>query len=340
MGRLFYFNKMRIAINGFGRIGRSFLRVIESHPEIEVVAINDLADIHNQAHLLKYDTTHRLFPNDISVEGNTLLIGERTIAYSSHRNLENAPWETLDLDVILEATGLFREQTLLQSHLAKAKKVIISAPPLDETRTVVMGINEGYILASDRVLSNASCTTNSAAPLVEVVARLCGIEHAYITTVHSYTTDQRLQDGPHKDFRRGRAAAESIVPTTTGAAKAITRIFPHLKGRIGGAGIRVPVPNGSLTDITFTVKKIASVEAVNNAFREASETYLSPYLGYTADPIVSRDVIGSPYSCLYDEGLTSVLGPMLKVVAWYDNEMGYAHRLKDLVLYLARQKFI
>jgi glyceraldehyde 3-phosphate dehydrogenase len=331
---------MRIAINGFGRIGRSFLRVIESHPEIEVVAINDLADIHNQAHLLKYDTTHRLFPNDISVEGNTLLIGERTIAYSSHRNLENAPWETLDLDVILEATGLFREQTLLQSHLAKAKKVIISAPPLDETRTVVMGINEGYILASDRVLSNASCTTNSAAPLVEVVSRLCGIEHAYITTVHSYTTDQRLQDGPHKDFRRGRAAAESIVPTTTGAAKAITRIFPHLKGRIGGAGIRVPVPNGSLTDITFTVKKIASVEAVNNAFREASETYLNPYLGYTADPIVSRDVIGSPYSCLYDEGLTSVLGPMLKVVAWYDNEMGYAHRLKDLVLYLARQKFI
>jgi len=331
---------MRVAINGFGRIGRSFLRVVEAYPEIEVVAINDLAELKNQAHLLKYDSTHRLFPNDISTEGQELIVGKRRIAYSSFRDLKEAPWEGLDLDIILESTGLFREQSLLKAHLAKAKKVIISAPPLDDTRTIVLGINEDRILSSDRVLSNASCTTNSAAPLVEVVSRLCGIEHAYITTVHSYTTDQGLQDGPHKDFRRGRAAAESIVPTTTGAAKAITRIFPDLEGRIGGAGIRVPVPDGSLTDITFTVKKTASVEAVNSAFKEASETYLNPYLGYTADPIVSRDIIGSPYSCLYDEGLSSVLGPMLKVVAWYDNEMGYTNRLKDLILYLARQKHI
>jgi len=331
---------MRVAINGFGRIGRSFLRVVEAYPEIEVVAINDLAELKNQAHLLKYDSTHRLFPNDISTEGQELIVGKRRIAYSSFRDLKEAPWEGLDLDIILESTGLFREQSLLKAHLAKAKKVIISAPPLDDTRTIVLGINEDRILSSDRVLSNASCTTNSAAPLVEVVSRLCGIEHAYITTVHSYTTDQGLQDGPHKDFRRGRAAAESIVPTTTGAAKAITRIFPDLEGRIGGAGIRVPVPDGSLTDITFTVKKTASVEAVNSAFKEASETYLNPYLGYTADPIVSRDIIGSPYSCLYDEGLSSVLGPMLKVVAWYDNEMGYSNRLKDLILYLARQKHI
>jgi len=331
---------MRIAINGFGRIGRTFMRVVEAFPEIEVVAINDLAAIKNQAHLLKYDTTHRLFPTEIKVEDNELIVGERRVAYSSFRDLKDAPWEKLELDIIIESTGLFREQSLLKAHLAKAKKIIISAPPLDDTRTVVLGINESSILATDRILSNASCTTNSAAPLVEVVSRLCGIEHAYITTVHSYTTDQGIQDGPHKDFRRGRAAAESIVPTSTGAAKAITRIFPLLEGRIGGAGIRVPVPDGSLTDITFTVKKTASLEAVNNAFKEASETYLNPYLGYTADPIVSRDIIGSPYSCLYDEGLSSVLGPMLKVVAWYDNEMGYSHRLKDLILYLASQKFI
>ncbi len=331
---------MRVAINGFGRIGRSFLRVVENYPEIEVVAINDLADLKNQAHLLKYDTTHRLFPNEIKVEGDELIVGKKRIAYSSFKDLNDAPWEDLDLDIIIESTGLFKEQRLLKAHLKKAKKVIISAPPLDDTRTVVLGINEEEILASDRIISNASCTTNSAAPLVQVVSTLCGIEHAYITTVHSYTTDQGLQDGPHRDFRRGRAAAESIVPTTTGAAKAITRIFPHLEGRIGGAGIRVPVPDGSLTDITFTVKKTASVEAVNHAFKDASETYLKPYLGYTNDPIVSRDVIGSPFSCLYDEGLSSVLGPMLKVVAWYDNEMGYSNRLKDLIIYLARQKFI
>tara|TARA_R110001592_G_scaffold138225_1_gene356984 strand:- start:103243 stop:104238 length:996 start_codon:yes stop_codon:yes gene_type:complete len=331
---------MRIAINGFGRIGRSFMRVVQAYPEIEVVAINDLADIYNQAHLLKYDTTHRIFPKEIKVEGQELIIGAQRIAYSSFRSISDAPWEKLDLDIIIEATGFFKQRSLLMGHLAKAKKVILSAPPLDDTRTIVLGINEGSILASDRILSNASCTTNSAAPLLEVVSRLCGIEHAYITTVHSYTTDQGLQDGPHKDLRRGRAAAESIVPTSTGAAKAITKIFPHLEGRIGGAGIRVPVPDGSLTDITFTVKKTASVEAVNSAFKEASETYLNPYLGYTADPIVSRDIIGSPYSCLYDEGLSSVLGPMLKVVAWYDNEMGYSNRLKDLVLYLTSQKLI
>lgn len=325
---------MRIAINGFGRIGRTFLRAVEGIEEIEIVAINDLADIHNQAHLLKYDTTHRLFPSAIKVEDQFLIVGNRRIRYSSLASLEEVPWEALDLDIIIEATGLFRRASLLQAHLAKAKRVIISAPPLDDSKTIVMGINEGSIETNDRILSNASCTTNSAAPLVEVVSRLCQIEHAYITTVHSYTTDQHLQDGPHKDFRRGRAAAESIVPTTTGAAKAITRIFPHLEGRIGGAGIRVPVPNGSLTDITFTVKKTASIEAVNDAFKVASETYLNPYLAYTSDPIVSRDIIGSPYSCLYDEGLSSVLGPMVKVVAWYDNEMGYSHRLKDLVLYL------
>lgn len=325
---------MRIAINGFGRIGRTLMRVIENHPQIEVVAINDLAQTDNLAHLLKYDTTHRLFSSAISCEGDTLKVGRHTIAVSHEANPEKLNWAQFDLDYIVEATGKFRTAQLLTPHLKMAKRVILSAPPLDNTKTVVMGINEFQIDTEDRILSNASCTTNSAAPLIKVVDDLCAIEHAFITTVHSYTTDQQLQDGPHKDFRRGRAAAESIVPTSTGAAKAITKVFPHLDGAIGGAGIRVPVPDGSLTDITFTLKKTASVEAVNEAFLKASESYLKPYLGYTKDPIVSRDVIGSPFSCLYDEELTAVLGPMLKVVGWYDNEMGYSHRLVDLMLYL------
>jgi len=325
---------MRIAINGFGRIGRSFLRVLAEDSRFEIVAINDLASAENMAHLLKYDTTHRLFPQEISLQGETLQVGPRAIALFHQSQVSNLPWEDLDLDIILESTGLYRRSELLQDHLKLAPRVVLSAPPQDDLKTIVMGINESSVKPEDRILSNASCTTNSAAPLIKVVEELCGIEHAFITTVHSYTTDQQLQDGPHKDFRRGRAAAESIVPTTTGAAKAITRIFPHLEGAIGGAGIRVPVPDGSLTDITFTVKKTASVEAVNSAFKEASEATLKHYLGYTCDPIVSRDVIGSSFSCWYDEELTTVLGPMLKVVGWYDNEMGYSHRLRDLMLYL------
>ncbi len=325
---------MRIAINGFGRIGRSFLRVLAADSRFEIVAINDLASAKNMAHLLKYDTTHRLFPQEISLQDEQLQVGDRNILLFHEPHVSKLPWKDLDLDIILESTGLYRKSENLQDHLKLAPKVVLSAPPQDDLKTIVMGINESSIKHDDRILSNASCTTNSAAPLIKVVEDLCGIEHAFITTVHSYTTDQQLQDGPHKDFRRGRAAAESIVPTTTGAAKAITRIFPHLEGAIGGAGIRVPVPDGSLTDITFTVKKTASVEAVNNAFKEASESSLKHYLGYTSDPIVSRDVIGSSYSCWYDEELTTVLGPMLKVVGWYDNEMGYSHRLRDLMLYL------
>lgn len=325
---------MRIAINGFGRIGRSLMRVLAELPQIEVVAINDLATAENMRHLLKYDTTHRQFPQDIYLEGEILRVGSRKIALSHEAEVAKLNWKKLDLDIIVEATGKFKSLAQVQDHLELAPRVLLTAPPTDNSKMVVMGINEGDINASDQLISNASCTTNSAAPLIEVINRHFGIQHAFITTIHSYTTDQQLQDGPHKDFRRGRAAAESIVPTTTGAAKAITRIFPQLKGFIGGAGVRVPVPDGSLTDITFTLKKTASVEAVHNAFKEASESYLKGYLAYTNEPIVSRDIIGSPYSCIYDEGLTTVLGPMLKVVAWYDNEMGYSHRLRDLLLYL------
>ena len=328
---------MRIAINGFGRIGRSLARVLKDYPEIQLVAINDLAATDNLAHLLKYDTVHGRFPGRVEARENALLLDGRRVEVSHCKDPAQLNWQQLDLDFIIEATGKFRNLNLLQAHLMQGRKVILSAPPLDQIKTIVYGINEHMIEHTDRVLSNASCTTNSAAPLVALINELLSIEHAFITTVHSYTTDQQLQDGPHKDFRRGRAAAESIVPTTTGAAKAITKVFPDLQGRIGGAGIRVPVPDGSLTDITFTVKKTAPVEVINQYFADKSAAGpLEGILGYTADPIVSRDIIGSSYSCLFDEALTSSLGKMVKVVGWYDNEMGYSHRLADLMVYLTK----
>lgn len=323
---------MRVAINGFGRIGRTFTRVIQNYPEIELVAINDLAETPNLRHLLRYDTIHRRFPGTIEGEGDEIVIEGKGIQVSHCPDPADLPWEALDLDIILEATGRFRDRKALASHLKKAQRVVLSAPPRDDIKTIVVGQNQDLLQAEDRLISNASCTTNSAAPLVDIVRQICGVEHAFITTVHSYTTDQQLQDGPHADFRRGRAAAESIVPTSTGAAKAITRIFPELEGRIGGAGIRVPVPDGSLTDITFTVHKTVPEKTLNQAFeRAAAEGQWKGYLGYTSDPIVSRDVIGNSYSCLFDEELTSVLGRMVKVVGWYDNESGYSHRLADLM---------
>lgn len=326
--------KRRIAINGFGRIGRSLCRLISASKDLELVGINDLANTKNLAHLLKFDSTHGRFPFPIEVEDEVLIINGKKVEIYHNAAPSDIPWKHLNIDLIVECTGKFKNKTSLIPHIIKggAKKVILSVPPEDDIKTIIMGVNDQDIRAEDIILSNASCTTNSAAPLIKVIDELCGVEHAYITTVHSYTTDQLLQDGPHKDFRRGRAAAESIVPTTTGAAKAITKVFPALDGKIGGAGIRVPVPDGSLTDITFTVKNIRSIEEVNNAFKEASENGpLQGFLGYTDDPIVSKDIIGSPYSCLFDEGLTSVLGKMVKVVGWYDNEMGYSHRLLDLI---------
>lgn len=325
---------LRIGINGFGRIGRSLTRVIRKYPNIELVAINDLAEVKNLAHLLKYDTVHGHFPDEVKEQGGSLIIDGREISVFSEKEPANIPWASVGVDIVIEATGRFKTTALAISHIkAGAKKVIISAPATDDTKTIVLGANDDELSSDDIVVSNASCTTNSVAPLLKIVDEVCGVDHAYITTVHSYTTDQQLQDGPHKDFRRGRAAAESIVPTSTGAAKAITRIFPELEGRIGGAGIRVPVPDGSLTDITITVKKNTTVEEINAAFKKASEEGpFKGYLGYTSDPIVSRDVVGSPYSVWFDEELTSVLGNMVKVVGWYDNEMGYSHRLADLIM--------
>lgn len=331
------FAMIRVGINGFGRIGRSFMRAIRSYPDIQVVAINDPASGENLAHLLKYDTTHRRFPEELFFEDGFLWIGQhQKIRVSHHTDPKRIDWQDLELDFLLESSGRFKNRAALEPHLSLASKVILSAPPEDDIPTIVMGINEPSQGSAERIYSNASCTTNNAAPLLKVVEDLAGIEHAFITTVHSYTTDQQIQDGPHKDFRRGRSAAESIVPTSTGAAKALTRVFPHLEGRIGGAGIRVPVPDGSLTDITFTLKKTITIKEVNQAFLEASQGNLKKYLAYTKDPIVSRDIIGSPYSCTYDEELTTVLGPMLKVVGWYDNEMGYAHRLADLMQHLSQ----
>ena len=328
---------MRIAINGFGRIGRVFLREVFrrklSNESLEIVAINDLADAATLAHLFKYDSIHRQFDGTIEVEEDSLIINERKIKVYNEKNPENLPWAELQIDLVLESTGLFRTRTGATKHLiAGSKQVLLSAPAADiDIPTVVMGINDHSISGREEIISNASCTTNNIAPVFKILNDNWGVESAFISTIHSYTTDQKLHDSPHKDLRRARAASQSIVPTTTGAAKAITRIFPDLSGKIGGCGIRVPVPNGSLSDISCLVKKECNVEEVNAAFKEAAEAMPS-ILKYELDPIVSVDIVGSPYSCIYDADLTSVIGRMVKVVGWYDNEMGYSNRLIDLIL--------
>ena len=309
---------VRIGINGFGRIGRGLARVLTSFPEIELAAVNDIADNESLIHLLKYDSIHRGFPGEIA---------------QTAKDPENINWQDVAIDVVVEATGLVKSKVAAEAHLKPGvKKVIISAPVEDDVPMVGLGVNEGIINADDKVISNASCTPNCAAPMIKVINDLCDVEYAYITTIHSYTTDQCIHDAPHKDLRRARAAALSIVPTTTGAAKAVTKIFPEFKDKIGGCGIRVPVPDGSLTDITFTVKEKTTVKEVNQAFFEASRGSLKGVLGYTNDPIVSSDVIGKKDSVLFDEQLTSVIGNMVKVVGWYDNEIGYSNRIADLIL--------
>jgi glyceraldehyde 3-phosphate dehydrogenase len=331
---------IRVAINGFGRIGRYFTRMAIINPEIEIVAINDLADTPTLAHLFKYDSVHRRFNGSVQTEDDLLILNNHKIQLFRERHPENLPWKALDIDIVIESTGMFRTRELAAQHLrAGAKKVILSAPPLsDDIKSVVLGVNDSIIDGSETIISNASCTTNSAAPLVHVMKKLGQIESCYITTVHSYTSDQRLHDAPHKDLRRARAAAESIVPTSTGAAKAITKIFPELEGHMGGCGIRVPVPDGSLTDMTFIMDHEISVPEINAAFRSASENELSGFLDYTEDPIVSVDILGSPYSATFDALLTSVVGRMIKVVSWYDNEAGYSNRLVDLIVKLESLK--
>ena len=329
---------MRIAINGFGRIGRTFLRVALQQPSLQVVAINDLADAETLAHLFKYDSVHGVFAGTVEVQGSHLVINGQRVQIFSEKNPENLAWKELAIDLVIESTGQFTNQKLANAHLlAGAKQVLISAPSADKSiPTVVLGVNEKQIDLGAPILSNASCTTNNVASLIKVLDEQWGIVDGYITTVHSMTGDQNLHDAPHKDLRRARAASASIIPTTTGAAKAITTIFPHLEGKLGGAGIRVPVLNGSLTDFTCTLKKSVAVAEINAAFKKASQNELKGILAYTEDPIVSVDILDNPHSCIFDAQLTSVVGGLVKVVGWYDNEVGYSNRLVELSLKLAK----
>ena len=330
--------KIRIGINGYGRIGRNLFRLLWNHAEIEVVAINDIADTATMTHLTKYDSIHGKFPYSIQYDEIGFQIEGKLIAFFHEKEIQSIPWKSTNVDVVIEATGKFKTyREIGQHHLAGAPKVILTAPSEEpEIKTIVIGVNESILDGTENIISNASCTTNNAAPMIKVIEELCGIEQAYITTVHSYTTDQSLHDQPHKDLRRARGAAQSIVPTTTGAAKALTKIFPHLEGKIGGCGIRVPVADGSLTDITFNVRKNTSIEAINAAFKKAAKAELHGLLDYTEDPIVSVDILGNTHSCIFDAQLTSVIDKMVKVVGWYDNEIGYSSRLVDLIRLISK----
>ncbi len=329
---------IKVGINGFGRIGRYFTRVALQNKNIEIVAINDLAPVKTLAHLLKYDSVHGRFQGTISTTETDIVANGQSIRITSHKNPAEIPWKDLGVDIVVESTGLFLTRETASAHLlAGAKKVVLSAPPnSSDIKSIVMGVNDSILDGSEDIISNASCTTNSAAPLVAVMKKLGKIESCYITTIHSYTTDQKLHDAPHKDLRRARAAAVSIVPTSTGAAKAITKIFPELEGHMGGCGMRVPVPDGSLTDMTFIMDHDVTVDEINKAFKVASENELKGILEYTHDPIVSVDIIGSPYSATFDADLTSTIGKMIKVVSWYDNEAGYSNRLVDLILKIGK----
>ena len=325
--------KTRIAINGFGRIGRNLFRLLLNHPTIEVVAINDIADNRTMSHLIKYDSIHGVLPYECSFDENNIIIDGKPYLFFHEKSISNLNWQSANVDIVVESTGKYKTFDEINAHiLAGAKKVILSAPAeVDGIKTIVLGVNEHILDGSETIVSNASCTTNNAAPMIKVISELCGIEQAYITTVHSYTTDQSLHDQPHKDLRRARGASQSIVPTTTGAAKSLTKIFPEFEGKIGGSGIRVPVPDGSLTDITCYVKREVTIEEINARFKEVAENELKGILAYTEDPIVSVDIIGNRNSCLFDAQLTSVIDRMVKVVGWYDNEIGYSSRIIDLI---------
>lgn len=328
--------KMNVGINGFGRIGRISLRAMLKKG-INVIAINDLTDTKTLAHLFKYDSVHRTFNGEVTYTDNSITINGKEIKVFAKKDPAEIPWKEVGVEIVVESTGVFLDRASAQKHInAGAKKVIISAPAKDDDiPTVVIGVNEKEILKDNpTIISNASCTTNCASPMIKVIDENFGIQDAYISTVHAYTGDQRLHDAPHKDLRRARAAANSIIPTTTGAAKAINKIFPHLT-QLGGAGIRVPVVDGSLTDLTCIVKKDTTEAEVNALFKKYAETSLKGVLEYSELPLVSVDIIGNPHSCIVDAELTSVIERMVKVVGWYDNEAGYSHRIADLIELIA-----
>jgi glyceraldehyde 3-phosphate dehydrogenase len=326
---------VRVGINGFGRIGRNFYRAVAaSGADIEIVAANDLGDVATMAHLLKYDSILGRFPEAVATTDGGIRIGDKTLKILAERDPANLPWADLGVDVVVESTGFFTKAADARKHVdaGGAKKVIISAPASDEDVTIVMGVNDGdYDAAKHTIISNASCTTNCLGPLAKVLDDAVGIERGLMTTIHAYTQDQNLQDGPHKDLRRARAAALNIVPTSTGAAKAIGLVLPNLKGKLDGYALRVPVPTGSATDLTVTVSRDTSLEEVKEAYKAAADGQLKGILTYTEDEIVSSDIVTDPASCIFDSKLTKVIGNQVKVVGWYDNEWGYSNRLADVV---------
>ena len=327
----------RIAINGMGRIGRLTLRYLLEDNKVEVVAVNDLTDTKTIAHLFKYDTAHGIYPEQVEADGNSLKIGNKSIAYSSIRNPEELPWKDLGVDIVLECTGVFRTEELVRKHLsAGAKRVVLSAPAKGgDIPFVVLGVNNEVIKPEMEIISNASCTTNCLAPVVQLVNEKWGISHGFVTTTHGYTADQNLQDSPHSDLRRARAAAQNIIPTTTGAAKAVGVVLPEMKGRLDASALRVPVITGSLIELTCVVNKEVTAEEINAAFKEASKSRYEGILAYTEDPIVSSDIIGNKHSSIFDAPLTNVHGNLIKVTSWYDNEAGYSARMADLAELMA-----
>ncbi|MFI8905849.1 type I glyceraldehyde-3-phosphate dehydrogenase [Streptomyces albidoflavus] len=332
---------IRVGINGFGRIGRNYFRaLLDQGADIEIVAVNDLGDTATTAHLLKYDTILGKLSEEVSHTEDTITVGDKTVKVLSERNPADIPWGELGVDIVIESTGIFTKKADAEKHLqGGAKKVIISAPAKDEDITIVMGVNEDkYDPATDNVISNASCTTNCVAPMAKVLDENFGIVKGLMTTVHAYTNDQRILDFPHKDLRRARAAAENIIPTTTGAAKATALVLPQLKGKLDGIAMRVPVPTGSVTDLVVELKREVTRGEINAAFEKASqEGQLAGKLVYTADPIVSSDIVSTPASCTFDSLLTMAEGTTAKIIGWYDNEWGYSNRLVDLTVFVGER---
>jgi len=325
--------KVKVGINGFGRIGRLVFRQALENEKFEIVAINDLCDPHTLAHLLKYDSTHGVLKADISAEDDALVVNGKRVAICSEKDPAALPWKAMGVDLVVESTGIFTKRETAAKHItAGAKKVIISAPAKDTVdATIVLGVNDDNVTGEEEVVSNASCTTNCLAPMAKVLEDNFGIEKGFMTTVHAFTNDQRILDLPHKDLRRARSAMSSIIPTSTGAAKAIGLVIPELAGRLDGMAMRVPVPDGSVTDLTVILKKPASKEEINAAMKKAAEGSMKGILEYCTDPVVSSDIVGNPHSCIFDSLLTMSSGTMAKVVGWYDNELGYSTRVVDLL---------
>lgn len=322
----------RVAINGFGRIGRLSFVALLAKKNVEVVAINDITDTKTLAHLLKYDSVHGRFKGTVEATPDSLIVNGKTIKVLAEKDPSKLPWSAMQIDTVLESTGRFVDEAGAGAHIsAGAKKVVISAPAKGNIPTIVLGVNDNSLKGEDKIFSNASCTTNCLAPMAKVLDDTFGIEKGYISTIHAYTSDQRLHDAPHSDLRRARAAALNIVPTSTGAAKAVGLVLPHLKGKLDGIAMRVPVPDGSLTDLTVILKKETTKEEINAAMKKAAESTMKGILEYVTDPIVSIDIVGNPHSCIFDSELTSCNGTLAKVVGWYDNEAGYSNRVADVI---------